>query len=188
MYRIVFGVSGASGMPLARAVLEHFSSIPDLRVHLIISRGAEQVLGAECADSPLDLGKYAHVVHQASDMDAGPASGSWYHQGMIICPCSMSSLASIATGAGMNLLHRAADVSLKERRPLVVVARETPLSLLHLRNMSALTEAGATIMPFTPAFYVGDCSMAAVMQQFAGRLLDQLHIPHRLCKRWQNNQ
>ena len=170
MHRLVLGISGASGMPLAQAVLENLATVSDLEVHLIISA------------------RYAHAVHESSDMAAGPSSGSWHHDGMIICPCSMSSLASIASGAGSNLIHRAADVTLKERRPLVIVARETPLNLIHLKNMQAVTEAGAVVMPFTPAFYTRDTSLEAMMRHFTGRLLDQFRIEHHLCKRWRDDR
>ena len=177
MYRLVLGISGASGMPLAQAVLENLATVSDLEVHLIISAGAERVLQAECGISSAALARYAHAVHESSDMAAGPSSGSWHHDGMIICPCSMSSLASIASGAGSNLIHRAADVTLKE----------TPLNLIHLKNMQAVTEAGAVIMPFTPAFYTRDTSLEAMMRHFTGRLLDQFRIEHHLCKRWRDD-
>ena len=104
---------------------------------------------------------------------------------MVVCPCSMSSLASIATGAGTNLLHRAADVTLKERRPLILVPRESPLSRIHLRNMLWASEAGAVIMPFMPAFYSGEDTLEGLMGQFCGRIFDQLGLSHQLCRRWQ---
>ena len=170
MHRLVLGISGASGMPLAQAVLENLATVSDLEVHLIISAGAERVLQAECGIPSAALARYAHAVHESSDMAAGPSSGSWHHDGMIICPCSMSSLASIASGAGSNLIHRAADVTLKERRPL------------------AVTEAGAVVMPFTPAFYTRDTSLEAMMRHFTGRLLDQFRIGHHLCKRWRDDR
>ena len=178
MHRLVLGISGASGMPLAQAVLENLATVSDLEVHLIISAGAERVLQAECGIPSAALARYAHAVHESSDMAAGPSSGSWHHDGMIICPCSMSSLASIASGAGSNLIHRAADVTLKERRPLVIVARETPLNLIHLKNMQAVTEA----------FYTRDTSLEAMMRHFTGRLLDQFRIEHHLCKRWRDDR
>ena len=187
-YRIVFGVCGASGMPLAKAVLAAFASVPDLECHLIISTQASRVLEAECEVSAEALGGLAAASHEPGDLSAGPASGSWQHNGMVICPCTMSSLAAIAGGYGSNLIHRAADVSLKERRPLIRVTRETPLSLIHINNMQAATQAGACIMPFMPAFYSGETTLAGLMRHFAGRLLDQLHIPHTLCARWRNNQ
>ena len=167
MHRLVLGISGASGMPLAQAVLENLATVSDLEVHLIISAGAERVLQAECGIPSAALARYAHAVHESSDMAAGP---------------------SIASGAGSNLIHRAADVTLKERRPLVIVARETPLNLIHLKNMQAVTEAGAVVMPFTPAFYTRDTSLEAMMRHFTGRLLDQFRIEHHLCKRWRDDR
>lgn len=184
MQRIVVGVSGASGMPLAQALLMHLATLPNLRVHLVISEGAERVLRSESQEERESLVRYAHEVHEAADLGAGPASGSWLHAGMIVCPCSMNSLAAIATGAGRNLLHRAADVTLKERRPLVLVVRETPLNRIHLKNMLAASEAGAILMPFMPAFYNKASSLDEMMRHFSGRLLDQLTIPHGLCARW----
>ena len=150
MHRLVLGISGASGM--AQAVLENLATVSDLEVHLIISAGAERVLQAECGIPSAALARYAHAVHESSDMAAGPSSGSWHHDGMIICPCSMSSLASIASGAGSNLIHRAADVTLKERRPLVIVARETPLLLRRLVPSSCLSPRPFTrgIRPLKP--------------------------------------
>ena len=187
MKRIIVGVSGASGMPLARAVLENLASVADLEIHLMISRGAERVLHTECGLSSASLACYAHTLHDVTDMAAGPSSGSWRHDGMIVCPCSMSTLASIAVGVGRNLIHRAADVALKERLPLLLVARETPLHLLHLRNMQTVTEAGATVMPFMPAFYNRAASLEEMMRQFTGRMLDQLGISHSLCARWRDD-
>ena len=187
MRRIVVGVSGASGMPLAHTLLRHLADLPESEIHLIVSDSAQKVLRAEC-DGGLDaLVRHAHRVHDAEDMAAGPSSGSWRHSGMIICPCSMSSLASIACGAGNNLIHRAADVTLKERRPLILVARETPLSGIHLHNLQIVTEAGATVMPFIPAFYNRAVSLEDMMRHFCGRVLDQLHISHTLCARWRDD-
>lgn len=187
-YRIVFGVCGATGMPLAQAVLQALSTVPDLDVHVIVSKNASQVLASECERAADMLTSIATHWHDPADMAAGPASGSWTHDGMIVCPCSMSSLASMANGCGVNLIHRAADVTLKENRPLVLVARETPLTKIHLRNMLAISKAGATIMPFMPAFYRGPLSLDIMMLYFAGRLLDQLRIPHSLIPRWKDNQ
>lgn len=187
MPRIVVGVSGASGMPLARTVLKNMALVPDMEIHLVVSAGARRVLQTECDFSLPDLTCHAHAAYEAEDMAAGPSSGSWRHDGMVICPCSMSSLASIASGAGMNLLHRSADVTLKERLPLIIVARETPLNLIHLKNMQAAAEAGATIMPFCPAFYTRETDLNALARHFTGRILDQLGISHSLCARWCDN-
>lgn len=183
MHRLVFGISGASGMPLAATVLTCLAGLDDPDIHLIISGHARQVMEAEgCGISQLT--RLAARCYEPEDMAAPPASGSWPHDGMIVCPCSMSSLAAIATGYGTTLIHRCADVTIKERRPLILVIRETPLNRIHLRNMLAVHEAGATVMPFVPSFYTGDHSMCNAMRQFAGRILDQLRIPHALCSRW----
>lgn len=184
MARIIFGMSGASGMPLALSMLSLYRQISGLEIHLVISTAAETTLAAESGIGRGELEKFAHVAYDCGHLGAPPASGSWICAGMVVCPCSMSSLGAIANGCGTNLLHRAADVTLKERRPLVLVARETPLNLVHLRNMVAATEAGATIMPYAPAFYSGASTFAESFRQFAGRVLDQLKIPHDLCRRW----
>lgn len=184
MKRIVFAVSGASGMPFAEAVLRSLAELPDLEIHLIISQGAKLVLQEECGREGEALREYACAVYEDADMAAPCASGSWRHDGMIICPCSMNSLACIANGLAGNLIHRAADAALKERLPLILVIRETPYNLIQIRNMAAATEAGAVIMPFAPAFYIGDNSMQGAMRQFAGRLLDVLGVANDICKRW----
>lgn len=187
-HRIVFGVTGATGMRLAQALLESFARVPELEVHLIVSRNAGRVLAAECGIDTLEAP--AARRHDPEDMAAGPAGGSWTHDGMIVCPCSMSSLAAIANGCGTNLIHRAADVTLKEGRRLVLCPRETPLTSTHLKNMLAAREAGAVIMPFMPAFHGGDppLSLEDMMRYFAGRLLDQLRIPHALITRWRDDR
>ncbi len=185
MPRIIVGISGASGMPLIKTMLKQFASVPSLELHLIISKGAIKVMQAEGNYKLKDFTKYAHTIHDESNMAAGPASGSWQHDGMLVCPCSMASLAFIANGNGTNLIHRAADVSLKERLPLIIVPRETPYNLIHLRNMQQLCTAGASIMPFNPAFYTKDTSLKGMMRHFAGRVLDQFKIEHKLCHRWQ---
>ena len=183
--RLIFGISGASGMPLAHSILHHLTDGTDLEVHLIISQGARRVMLHEGGIRPDDLRTYAAEAHEPDNLAAPPASGTWPVMGMVVCPCSMSTLASIATGVGQNLLHRAADVTLKERRPLILVVRETPLNLVHLKNMQAATEAGATVMPFCPAFYTGHSDMGEMARFFTGRILDQLHVPHQLCDhRW----
>lgn len=184
MTRIVVGVSGASAMPLAHGLLAHLAALGGVELHLVVSAGARAVLAAEPGPCLDDLTRLAARMYAPDDLAAAPASGSWQHDGMVVCPCSMSSLACIATGCGRNLLHRACDVTLKERRPLVLVPRETPLSTIHLRNMLAASEAGACIMPFAPASYVAGMDLAAQVRHFTGRVLDQLHIDHDLCQRW----
>ncbi len=188
MPRLIIGISGASGMPLIKTLLKQFSKVKSLELHLIISSGALKVMKAEGGYKLKDFTKYVHKVHDAKRLDAGPASGSWQHDGMIICPCSMASLAAISSGHGTNLIHRTADVCLKEGRPLVIVPRETPYNLIHLRNMQELCKAGASIMPFNPAFYTSKTSLKGIMKHFGGRVLDQLNIKHKLCERWKNNK
>ena len=197
--RVVIGVSGASGIRLTRQFLLTLRDLPHVETHLVISKGARLVVREEheemgiqeeapgTEDLVRQLEMCADHVHSIDDLGAGPASGSWKHDGMIVCPCSMSSLATIAHGCGTNLLHRAADVTLKERRPLVLVARETPLNLIHVENMRLLMQAGATIMPFMPAFYARPKTIEDMLRHFCGRLLDQLGIESGLAHRWRDN-
>ena len=182
---LVFGISGASGMPLAWGALRSLAEIGSLAVHLVISQGAERVMQHEGGAQPEELHRLAAASYDAANLAAPPASGTWPALGMIVCPCSMSTLAHVANGTGHNLLHRAADVTLKERRPLILVVRETPLNLVHIKNMQAATEAGAIVMPFCPAFYAGLEGMDQMIRYFTGRMLDQLRVPHQLCgRRW----
>lgn len=187
MKRLIVGVSGASAMPLTACLLQNLHYLSDVEVHLIISPGAERVLRHECNREADSFRAYAHTVYDAADMAAGPSSGSWHHDGMIVCPCSMSSLASIASGAGINLLHRAADVTLKEGRKLIIVPRETPLNIIHIENMRRLAMAGAVIMPFMPAFYFLPQNIEDMLAHFCGRILDQMSLENGLVKRWHNN-
>ena len=131
-----------------------------------------------------DVESLADVVHDPDDLAASISSGSFLTMGMVVAPCSMRTLASIAHGLEDNLLTRAAGVTLKERRPLVLVARETPLSLIHLRNMVAVTEAGATVLPPIPGFYHRPASIEDLIDQTTGKVLDQLGIEHQLFRRW----
>jgi 4-hydroxy-3-polyprenylbenzoate decarboxylase len=192
MKRIVVAISGASGLLLSRELLRLLAE-PETRtrgnmaVHLLISPAARRVAeyedpkGAACLE---DLARLAHRTHDPLDLAAPMASGSWIHEGMVICPCSMSTLAAIANGCGSNLIHRAADVCLKERRPLILVARETPLSRIHLVNMLAATEAGAIVMPPCPAYYTGVSSLEEASRHFAARILDLLGLPAPPLARW----
>ena len=187
MKRIVVAVTGASGMPLAVTLMQALNNkeAGDIEVHLVISEAAKKVLELESDLSVHELTHLAHHIYHQNDFGAAPASGSWIHHGMIICPCSMSSLAAIANGLGSNLIHRAADVTLKERRPLILVPRETPYNRVHLANMLAATDAGAIIMPPSPGFYSKPLSIQDLLDHLAGRLLDQLDIGHNLVKRWE---
>lgn len=168
-------------MPLACTLLESLAEIPDVSTHLVVSKAARAVLEAEGGSLPEGLA----TVHDPDDFASPLASGSWLHDGMIVCPCSMRSLAAIASGLGCNLIHRAADVCLKERRRLILVPRETPFSHIHLKNMLAADQAGALVMPFIPAYYTGAASLAEMERCFVGRLLDQLGLANSLAVRWQ---
>jgi 4-hydroxy-3-polyprenylbenzoate decarboxylase len=182
--RIILAISGASGMEYARLLARALHEAAGVELHGIISDGARQVFRHELNSDPLDLESCFHFLHDPANIAAAPASGSWEHSGMIVCPCSMASLAAIATGVGSNLLHRAADVTLKERRPLILVPRETPLSEIHLKNMLRAHRAGAVIMPPCPGFYHRPESIEQLVSQFVGRILEQLGLSHGLYTRW----
>lgn len=183
--RIVLAVSGASGMPYALTLARALAAAPGVQTHLILSDAARVVLARESDATPADLAALAHTTHDAANFAAPPSSGSWRHAGMVVCPCSMATLAAIASGAGTNLIHRAADVTLKERRPLVLVTRETPLSRIHLENMLRATDAGATILPASPGFYHRPASVQDLADQLCGRILDTLGIAHSLSRPWE---
>jgi len=184
MTRIILAVTGASGMPYAVGLARELARAAEL--HLIVSDAAKEVLALESDVSLEELAGMAHAVYSQGELAAGPASGSWRHGGMIVCPCSMASLAAIAAGLGTNLVHRAADVTLKEGRRLVLVPRETPLSEIHLRNMLAAKQAGAAIVPASPGFYGKPQTVKDIVDFIVARVLDLLDIPHDLGKRWQN--
>ncbi|WP_051434299.1 UbiX family flavin prenyltransferase [Desulfonatronum lacustre] len=180
--RIVLAVTGASGMAYAETLAGYLQNFCEL--HLIVSQAGWLVWNQELGLPQESLLGKAHCSYAQDDLAAPPASGSWQHQGMVVCPCSMASLAAIAHGLGNNLIHRAADVTLKERRPLVLVARETPLNAIHLENMLAATRAGAVVMPASPGFYHRPRTLQELVDQLAGRILDALRIDHSLTPRW----
>jgi len=182
--RIILAVTGASGSIYAIRLAKALGSMDNVELHVIVSDAAVQVLTLETDESIEAITAGAHAIHDAANIAAPPASGSWQHDGMIICPCSMASLSAVATGFGHNLIHRSADVSLKEGKPLVLVPRETPLSTIHLNNMLTARKAGATIVPASPGFYHGPKTIEDLADQLAGKILDQLDIPHTLYKRW----
>lgn len=182
--RIVLAVTGASGPQYAFALARALSGRKGLELHLILSEAARKVIALEADFAPDALIALAHKHYSEKDIAAGPASGSWRHAGMIVCPCSMASLAAIAQGFGTNLIHRAADVTLKEGKPLVLVTRETPLSLIHIKNMLAAKEAGASIVPASPGFYHKPKTINDMVNHLAGRILDQLGIDNTLFTRW----
>ena len=182
--RVVLAITGASGLIYAGVLARELGKRPDVELHVILSRAAREVMAHENGLNEEELRSLAAAFHEESDIAAAPASGSWRHHGLVVCPCSMASLAAIAHGLGQNLIHRAADVALKEGLKLVLVPRETPLSAIHLKNMLAAREAGAVILPACPGFYHGPRSIEDLAAHLAGKILDQLDIPHRLFERW----
>lgn len=176
-YRVVVGVTGASGAGIALRIVERLAGMKSVEIHLVLSQSARRtVLHEEGAQAMGRMFSLAGVIHAVDDIGAAIASGSFQTAGMIVAPCSMRTLAAIATGFSDNLLTRAADVHLKERRKLVLMTRETPLHLIHLRNMCTVTEAGAIVMPPVPAFYNRPQSVADIVDQLAARAIDQLGI------------
>jgi len=183
--RFLIGVSGASGSILAVRLLEVLRDQPDVEVHLITTPAALRTLTLEMPDYPVSrLRELVDEVHDCRDIAAPPSSGTWPHDGMAIVPCSISSASAIALGLGTNLLLRAADVTLKERRNLVVVPRETPLHLGHLQTLARLAELGACVVPPMLAFYQKPKTMADLVDHVVARVLDQLHIEHDLQPPW----
>ena len=184
MKRLLVGITGASGVVYGIRLLMALRDAPDVESHLILSPGAAVTLSLETDRSAEDVRALADVVHDHGNLAAAVSSGSFPVCGMAVVPCSMKSLAQIALSLGDNLLSRAADVTLKERRKLVVVPRETPLHLGHLRHMVALAEMGAVILPPAPSFYHGPQTILDVVDQTVGKVLDQFDIPHSLFRRW----
>jgi polyprenyl P-hydroxybenzoate/phenylacrylic acid decarboxylase-like protein len=182
--RLVVGVSGSSAPQLAWATLTALRSHPDVETHLILSKGAEKTIQLEMDKTRCDFEGLADVVYDPDDLGAALSSGSYLTMGMVVVPCSMKTLAEIATGTSENLLSRAADVCLKERRRLVLVPRETPLNLIHIRNMETVTLAGATVLPPMPAFYHRPQAIDDLLAQTVGKVLDQFSIEHDLFQRW----
>ncbi len=183
MNRYVIAITGASGMLYARELLAYFQTRPDLELHAIMSSAGEQVLQLELGLTPKDLAPAA-IWHRVDDFTAPMASGSFQARAMVVVPCSMGTLGAIAQGVGRNLIHRAGEVFLKEKRPLILVVRETPLSLINLQNLTRAAAAGATVFPACPGFYHNPNSLDELARQFAGRILDHLGLEHQLGPRW----
>jgi 4-hydroxy-3-polyprenylbenzoate decarboxylase len=193
---LVLALTGASGAPYGVRLLEVLART-GRTVHLTISPAAAQVLAHEMGRSvrldrfqlsdllgASDVAAERVVYHDYRDFTAGIASGSFLTGGMAVCPCSMGTVAAIAHGLGQNLIHRAADVHLKERRKLVLVPRETPLHLVHLRNLTLCAEAGAVVLPAMPAFYTRPQSLDDMVNFVVGRVCDQLGVEQQLFPRW----
>jgi 4-hydroxy-3-polyprenylbenzoate decarboxylase len=183
--RVIVGLSGASGAIFGIRTLELLRRVPDVETHLIMSAGARATIGLETNWATNDVAALADVVHQPTNLAASISSGSFRAHGMIIAPCSVKTLSSIANCYGENLVSRAADVMLKERRPLVLLFRETPLHVGQIRLMLQAAEAGAVVMPPVPAFYHRPTSIGDIVDQTVGRALDQLGIDVDVVSRWQ---
>ncbi len=176
MKKIVVGISGASGAIYGIRLLEILRTLPDIETHLVLSSAARRTITLETDVSVDDVESLAHKQHKVSDIAASISSGSFRAVGMIVAPCSMKTAAGIATSYSDNLLLRAADVMLKDRRPLVLLVRETPLHLGHLRLLVQVTEMGAIVMPPVPAFYHRPKTLEEVIDQTVNRALDLLGI------------
>ena len=185
--RLIVGISGASGVIYGVRLLEILKKC-GIETHLVMSRAAEMTLAAE-TDLTIDqITALASVVHANDDVGAACASGSFKTLGMIVAPCSVKTLSEIATGVTANLLSRAADVTLKERRRLVLLVRETSLHLGHIRSMAAVTEAGAIVYPPVPAFYARPASLEQMVDHTLGRVLDLFGIDAGLARRWSGQE
>ena len=181
--RLIVGISGASGTVYGIRMLEVLREA-GVETHLVMSRAAQIALAAETDLKVADVEKLASVVHSNQDIGAACSSGSFKVHGMVVAPCSVKTLSEIATSTGGNLMSRAADVTLKERRRLVLLLRETPLHLGHIRNMAAVTEAGAIVYPPVPAFYARPASLEDMVDHTIGRVLDLFDIDTSLVRRW----
>ncbi|HMO36249.1 MAG TPA: flavin prenyltransferase UbiX [Gemmatales bacterium] len=192
------GITGASGAPYAKRLLEVLVR-SGRTIHVTMSPAAVQVFQAELEHKidlrntslaellPVELQEIAHKqlhYHHFMNFSAGIASGSFRTGGMVVCPCSMGTIAAIAHGTSQNLIHRAADVHLKERRKLILVPRETPLGLVQLRNLAICAEAGAVVLPAMPAYYTQPKTIQDMVDFVVARIADQLDIEHQLGKRW----
>ncbi len=184
--RLIVAVTGASGVIYGRRLLEVLKG--KCEVHLIISRASEELIEYELGATKKELENLANCTYDEGDFCASLASGSFKTDGMVVIPCSMKTLAGIAHGYSENLILRAADVTLKEKRKLIIVPRETPLSAIHLRNMLELSMQGVIIVPATPAFYHKPQKIEDLVDFVVGKVLDSLGIEHELYARWQEKQ
>ncbi len=176
-------MTGATGAIFGVRLLEVLADT-DIETHLVVSKWARQTLEHETALSLMQLQDLATATYSSGDMGAIISSGSFHTDGMVVVPCSLRTVASIAQGVGLHLVHRAADVILKERRKLVLVARETPLNTIHLENLLKLSQMGVTILPPMPAFYNRPESLDTMIDHIVMRILDQFDISRELVKRW----
>ena len=183
--RIIVAISGASGAVYGARLLQVLRGLPGIETHLVVSDAGWRNLQHELGMERPAAQALAHQVHDVNNVGAAIASGSFQCHAMVVAPCSMRTLAAIAHGLADNLLTRAADVMLKERRRLVLMVRETPLHLSHLRNMVAVTEMGGIVCPPLPAFYLRPQTVEDVVNHSVARVLDLIDVDHQLAPRWQ---
>jgi 4-hydroxy-3-polyprenylbenzoate decarboxylase len=184
---LIIAITGSSGVVYGARLLEVCRQF-DIETDLIASKAAGTIVKLELGKSVEEIQKLATRTYSPDELAAPPASGSYRTDGMVIAPCSMKTLGAIASGVTADLISRAADVTLKQNRPLVLVPRETPLNLIHLENMSRLKRAGATILPAAPAFYHEPTTISDLVDFIIGRVLDVLNVEHQLYQRWQGDQ
>ncbi|MDW4914212.1 MULTISPECIES: non-oxidative hydroxyarylic acid decarboxylases subunit B [Streptomyces] len=182
--RLIVGMTGATGAILGVRLLERLAADPAVETHLVLSRWARATIELETGRTARDVAELADVVHNSEDQGAAISSGSFRTDGMVVVPCSMKTLAGIRTGYAEGLVNRAADVVLKENRPLVLVPRETPLSHIHLENMLALARMGVRIVPPMPAFYNHPRTTDDIVDHIVARILDQFDIEVPSARRW----
>jgi 4-hydroxy-3-polyprenylbenzoate decarboxylase len=182
--RFVVGISGSTGSIYGIRLLQVLRAQPEVEIHLVISAPGKKTLVAETDYTVKDVEALAHVVHDNRDIGSSLASGSFRTAGMAIAPCSIKTVSALASSFGDTLIARAGDVCLKEKRPLVVVARETPLHAGHLRQMATLAELGAVILPPMPAFYLRPQTVEEIVDHTVARVLDHLGVEQRLVPEW----
>jgi 4-hydroxy-3-polyprenylbenzoate decarboxylase len=182
--RIIVAISGASGAVYGVRLLQMLADLGNVQTHLTVSEAGLLNLQQEQGMSRVEVEALAHVVHPVHDVGAVIASGSFHCDGMVVAPCSMRTLAAVAHGLSDNLITRAADVMLKERRRLILLVRETPLNLAHLRNMTSVTEMGGIIFPPVPSFYHRPQTLAEMIDHTVSRVVDLLGLPQPHASRW----
>jgi flavin prenyltransferase len=183
-FRVVLGLTGASGSIYGWRLLQKLSARPDTEVHFILSRSGERTAFLELGKSAAEFRSLATCTYPPEDIGCRLASGSFVTSGMVIAPCSINTMSAISSGISSNLMVRAADVALKERRRLILMVRESPLHLGHLRSMAALAEMGAILAPPVPAFYHHPQTIADLVEHSVDRILDLLGIPDESASRW----
>jgi 4-hydroxy-3-polyprenylbenzoate decarboxylase len=182
--KLIVGLAGATGAIYGIRILEVLSNLSDIETHLVISEAGKETIERETSWTVAEVEALASYVYDNQDIGASISSGSFETEGMVIIPCSIKTMSSIASSYNANLMTRAADVTLKEKRKLVLVVRETPLHLGHLRRMAEVAEIGAVILPPMPAFYHYPKVIDDIINQTVGKVLDQFQIKHSLFERW----